>query len=229
MVTVREQASAGETTYGRETRARILAAAERRFKHYGYAKTSIVDIASDCAMSHANVYRFFRNKTSLVDAIASVWLTESERVCRDVVDLPLPAGDRLIAFVLTLHRWKLGAYVRNSRAYELLTVASHEQRPFVGVHLAVLADLLVEIIEDGNARDDFDERDPRRLAASIGYATSRFCNPWQVAAYAHEPLEDQARDVMTLLVAGIPRKSSASTLAAAKTRAEPPNATRTYR
>lgn len=55
--------SAKESEYARETRARILAAAERRFKHYGFAKTTIVDIASDCSMSHANVYRFFRNKT----------------------------------------------------------------------------------------------------------------------------------------------------------------------
>ncbi|MBC5800315.1 MAG: TetR/AcrR family transcriptional regulator [Candidatus Eremiobacteraeota bacterium] len=141
MVTDRERSSDIETAYARKTRARILAAAERRFKHYGYAKTSMVDIASDCAMSHANVYRFFSSKNDLVDAIARTWLAKSEKTCRDVVKLPLPASERLVEFIVALHRWKLREYVRDSRAHELLAVASHEHRPFVAVHLAVLADL----------------------------------------------------------------------------------------
>lgn len=58
----------------RKTRALILDVADRHFKRYGYTKTTIVDIASDCAMSHANVYRFFRNKADLADAVAALWL-----------------------------------------------------------------------------------------------------------------------------------------------------------
>ncbi len=164
----------------------------------------MVDIASDCAMSHANVYRFFASKNDLVDAIASSWLAKSEKICRDVVRLPLPASQRLVEFIITLHRWKLREYVRDSRAHELLAVASHERRPFVAVHLDVLRDLLVEIIDAGNARGEFRVRDPHGLARVIQHATARFCDPRQVAKYADEPLEAQARDVMALLVAGIP-------------------------
>ncbi|HEV2739941.1 MAG TPA: TetR/AcrR family transcriptional regulator [Candidatus Elarobacter sp.] len=196
--------SAKESTYARATRARILAAAERRFKHYGFAKTTIVDIANDCAMSHANVYRFFRNKTELVDAIAEDWLGKSERVCRDVLRRNVSAKQRLVDFVIELHRWKRREQLRDGRVYELLAMASHEGRPFIAVHLRTLADILVEIIEDGNRAGEFTVGDPRSTAQVIQDATVKFCDPRLVAQYQSEPLEAQAENVMHMLIAGLP-------------------------
>ena len=200
--------SAKPSAYARTTRARILAAAERRFKHYGFAKTTIVDIASDCAMSHANVYRFFRNKTELVDAIAQDWLAKSERVCRDVLARDASATQRLLAFVIELHRWKRREQLRDSRVYELLAMASHEGRPFIAVHLRTLAGILAEIIEDGNRRREFAVEDPRLVAQVIQDATVKFCDPRLVAQYHSEPLEAQAENVMRTLIAGLPPASS---------------------
>jgi AcrR family transcriptional regulator len=195
--------SAPETAYARKTRARILTAAEKRFKHYGFAKTTIVDIADDCAMSHANVYRFFRNKTEIVDAIAVGWLAKSERVCAEVAARPLPATQRLVEFVVELHRWKRREHLRDSRTHELLTLASYNGRPFVSAHQRVLAGILVEIIEDGNRRGEFRVAEPETLARVIQDATVKFCDPRLVEQYSDEPLEDQARAVMRVLVDGL--------------------------
>lgn len=195
---------APESEYARKTRGRILAAAEKRFRHYGFGKTTIVDIASDCAMSHANVYRFFRNKTELVDAIATSWLAKSARVCRDVADRPQPARDRLVDFVLELHRWKRREYLRDTRTHELLSLASFNGRPFVTSHLGVLAGILVEIIEDGNRRGEFAVENPPAFARVIQAATIKFCDPRLVAQYQDEPLEDQAREVMHALIGSLP-------------------------
>ena len=118
--------SAKQSGYARTTRSRVLAAAERRFKHYGFAKTTIVDITSDGAMSHANLYRFFRNMNELVDAIAEDWLARSERVCREVLARQAPARQRLVDFVLELYRWKRREQLRDGRVYELLAMAIHQ-------------------------------------------------------------------------------------------------------
>jgi len=203
MVTSPARLSAPDSAYARKTRARILSAAERRFRHYGFAKTTIVDIAGDCAMSHANVYRFFANKTELVDVIAEGWLGKSERICREVARRPIAASERLVGFVVELHRWKLREYQRDTRTHELLALASHEGHSFVSVHLSVLADILVEIIADGNRAREFVVRDPRRLARVIQHATVKFCDPRLLAQYHDEPLEEQARDVMRVLLGGI--------------------------
>jgi AcrR family transcriptional regulator len=197
-------ASAPESDYARKTRARILAAAEKRFRHYGFAKTTIVDVANDCAMSHANVYRFFRNKTELVDAIAGGWLEKSERVCRDVAARPLPAKQRLIDFVVELHRWKRREHLRGTRTHELLTLASYNGLPFVSSHLGALAGILTGIIADGNRLGELNVADPAGLARIIQAATMKFCDPRLVEQYADEPLEDQARAVMQALIDGLP-------------------------
>jgi AcrR family transcriptional regulator len=195
--------SAPESDYARKTRARLLAAAEKRFRHYGFAKTTIVDVASDCAMSHANVYRFFRNKTELVDAIAGGWLEKSERVCRDVAARPLSAKQRLIDFVVELHRWKRREHIRGARTHELLTLATFNGSAFRSAHLGKLAGILVEIIEDGNRRGEFAVADPPALARLIQDATMKFCDPRLVEQYADEPLEDQARELMQALINGL--------------------------
>jgi AcrR family transcriptional regulator len=192
-----------ESVYARKTRARILAAAEKRFRHFGFGKTTIVDIADDCAMSHANVYRFFRNKNELLDAIATNWLAKSERVCRDVAERDAPAKVRLVEYVVELHRWKRREYERGTRTHELLSLAKVNSRPFVTSHLGTLAAILVDIIEDGNRGGEFTVDDPIALAHVIQSATIKFCDPRLVEQYQDEPLEQQARDVMRLLLASL--------------------------
>ena len=52
------------------TRDRILHAAMARIKHYGYGKTTMAEIASDCCMSPGNIYRFFEAKIDIAEAMA---------------------------------------------------------------------------------------------------------------------------------------------------------------
>jgi hypothetical protein len=61
----------------------------------------------------------------------------------------------------------------------------------------------VEIIEDGNHGGEFAVRDPQTLARIIQDATVKFCDPRLVAQYADEPLEDQARELMHVLISGL--------------------------
>ncbi len=42
-----------------EVRERIVEAANARFSHYGFNKTTLAEIAGDCSMSTTNLYRYF--------------------------------------------------------------------------------------------------------------------------------------------------------------------------
>ena len=53
-----------------DTRDTILDAAMKRFLHYGYAKTTMSEIATDCDMSAGNIYRFFPSKLDIAEAMA---------------------------------------------------------------------------------------------------------------------------------------------------------------
>ena len=51
-------------------REKIIDAAVERFLHYGYPKTTIAELAGDCAMSPGNIYRFFKGKIDIAAEIA---------------------------------------------------------------------------------------------------------------------------------------------------------------
>ncbi|MBR7551869.1 helix-turn-helix transcriptional regulator, partial [Mycobacterium tuberculosis] len=53
-----------------DTRSRIMIEAERLFRHFGYNKTTVADIAREMGMSPANIYRFFASKAALMEAMA---------------------------------------------------------------------------------------------------------------------------------------------------------------
>src|SRR5271166_5758621 len=78
-----------------ETRARILSEAERLFRHYGHAKTTVADIAEACAMSSANVYRFFPSKSAINESICGVIISELEGRLRKIAVADAPASQRL--------------------------------------------------------------------------------------------------------------------------------------
>ncbi len=47
----------------------ILAAAQKRFGHYGLSKTAMIDIANDIGMSKASLYYYFKDKETIFTAV----------------------------------------------------------------------------------------------------------------------------------------------------------------
>ncbi len=77
------------------TDARILATALDHVRRYGYGRTTVVSVARDAGMSHANVYRYFPSKQALADALTAAWLKPLEAELAAIADAPDPADDKL--------------------------------------------------------------------------------------------------------------------------------------
>jgi len=59
-----------------DVRGQIVDAAIARIRQYGYSKTTMTEIANDCSMSAANLYRYFKNKADLISVLAQDCLSE---------------------------------------------------------------------------------------------------------------------------------------------------------
>jgi len=98
-------------------RARILAAAERAFTAYGFARTTMDDIAREAGMSRPALYLQFRNKTDLYRAIAQWRFDEAAAVAEAALSAPGALAARLermietaiLAFVARFHATPHGA------------------------------------------------------------------------------------------------------------------------
>jgi AcrR family transcriptional regulator len=69
------------------TRARILDAAERCMRRWGLRRMSMADVGSEAGLSRASVYRYFPDRSALVDAVL-------ERLAGQFVAASEPTVDR---------------------------------------------------------------------------------------------------------------------------------------
>ena len=78
-------------------------AAERLFRHYGYGKTNVADIARELGMSPANIYRFFASKVEIHQAVCGRMLGASYQMAYEISRLPISAEERLRRYVHAQH------------------------------------------------------------------------------------------------------------------------------
>jgi AcrR family transcriptional regulator len=80
---------------------RIVTAARKRFQRFGYAKTSMQEIAAACGMSAANLYRFYPGKLAIAAAVAAADQRALLAACDEAVRTAPPnLPDQLIALFL---------------------------------------------------------------------------------------------------------------------------------
>ena len=186
-----------------QTHVMIMNAAEEHFRRYGYAKTTVADIAKACGMSPANVYRFFDSKAAIVDAIAELWLGETVRAAKTIASRSAPAAGRLEAYVVEVHRMMRDQYTNESSVHELCSVVIAERRPVVQAYKNSMRSILMDILEDGRSAGEFAFDDTQETASVLDDALIKFHHPNLVAEYHGEPLEDHALRMARLLIRAI--------------------------
>ena len=139
---------------------RILDSAERLFRVYGYSKTNVADIARDLGMSSANIYRFFRAKADIHEALALRMLAQNESVSRAIAALDLPAVERLRRFVIEMHRMTVETMVEAEKVHEMVVIAMERQWGVIEAHIDRQRGIVEDIIADGIAKGELPDQDP---------------------------------------------------------------------
>lgn len=160
---------------------RILECAERLFKHYGYSKTNVADIAKELSMSPANIYRFFASKADIHQALARRMLAAQYEALAENARREASAADRLRFHTLTQHRIVLETMLDEQKVHEIVVVAMDQQWPVIEEHLKKVCELLEAIIKDGIAAGEFRPQDARLAAECYMHAGVCLCHPQLVA------------------------------------------------
>ncbi|MDR9806075.1 TetR family transcriptional regulator [Rhizobium hidalgonense] len=164
-----------------ENVTRILDAAERLFRHYGYSKTTVADIARDLGMSPANIYRFFASKVEIHQALCGRMLATAYQIAYDIRHQPISAEERLRRYVQTQHQLTLDLMLDEMKVHEMIVVAIERDWHVIEKHIDRVHDLIAEIIAEGIAAGEFAEQDPVVASRCFGAATINLCHPQMVA------------------------------------------------
>jgi len=186
-----------------EVRTQILATAESLFRSYGYAKTTVADIARECGMSPANVYRFFESKAAVNEAITEVLLAEVENRARSIAAEQRPVADRLRKMLLEIHGFALERYLKESSVHELCTKAMHEQWGVIAAHIERIRALTRSLIDEGMKNGEFAKRDLDVTARCVSNAMMPFCHPQTVAENFAKDQKKQCAQMGEFLVAAL--------------------------
>ena len=85
-----------------DTGRRILATALRLYRRHGHKKTTVADIARELSMSPANIYRFFRSKKAIEEAVVKNLFNEILAAIIKAARSQGSATQRLRAALLTI-------------------------------------------------------------------------------------------------------------------------------
>ncbi len=164
-----------------ENITRILDAAERLFRHYGYSKTTVADVARDLGMSPANIYRFFASKVEIHQAICGRMLAASHKMAADICNQKISASDRLRQFVRSQYQLTVDTMLDQEKVHEMVIVAIERDWHVIEKHIDDINAMIADVIREGIAAGEFAEQDPEVAARCFGAATVNLCHPQMVA------------------------------------------------
>lgn len=185
-------------------RGNIVDAAKKRFVHYGYAKTTMAEIAADCNMSPGNLYRYFPGKLDIAEAICSTAGEHAIAKLREVLRRPgRSAKERLRDFLFADMRLTYEQLEYDKQVFEMARVISMERPQFANRILALHRALLSEILAAGNASGEFTIEDVVFTAEMLQSATMKFRYPQLHSKLHYDKLERELEGVANLLLNGL--------------------------
>jgi len=186
-------------------RDRILETARDLIRRFGGAKTNVVDIAQAMGLSHSAIYRHFRSKAEIFDALAALTMAEEAALAETFVKVDAPAAGRLAALVLTLHRSKRAKLADDPEMHALYRRIVEERPDLIADYARRMTGLLRLILADGVARGEFATMDLDAAARAVRDAFTVFVHPAHVEAATKAGLDQEAglQTLMGLVVGGL--------------------------
>jgi AcrR family transcriptional regulator len=185
-----------------DTRQLILENARTLLRRFGADKLTVVDIARALDMSHANVYRFFKNKSEILDAIVDEWMSKMEAFIEAIAERPVSAADRIEAVVLELHRKRRQKLLEDAEVYETFRRVVELRPDVIAQRREKIVNVFKRLVEEGAENGEFAAVDADEAATVLKDATALFLHPFMIPTTLNEETEDRARSVVRCIIAG---------------------------
>ena len=175
-------------------REQIIEAANAHFKHYGYSKTTVSDLAKAIGFSKAYIYKFFDSKQAIGQAICSSCLKVIPAAAAESTAHARNAADKLRRFFAAIIETSTHLFIHERRLYDIAEVSSTEHWPSSVEYMATMEEMLRQILLEGRAAGEFERKTPLdEVTRAIMQAMQPFMHPVMLREnldrLPHGPLE----------------------------------------
>jgi AcrR family transcriptional regulator len=185
------------------TAERILEATEEVLRRHGPAKATVVDVARALGVSHGSVYRHFRSKAVLREAVTKRWLDRTSEALAGIAAEDRDPEARLRDWLRALFDAKRRKAGDDPELFATYSVLAAEHGTAVGDHLDDLIAQLTGIVRAGAEAGVFTTADPAATARAVFHATGRFHDPCYAREWHLPGAEVDFRAVVDLVVRAI--------------------------
>ncbi|MFG2471104.1 TetR family transcriptional regulator [Streptomyces canus] len=185
------------------TAERILEATEEVLRRHGPAKATVVDVARALGVSHGSVYRHFRTKAALREAVTKRWLDRTTGVLAGIAETDRDPEARLREWLAALFEAKRRKAGDDPELFATYTVLTGENVDAVVEHLTELTDQLTRVVQDGIDAGTFTVTAPATTARALFQATALFHDPGYAGEWEKPGAEEEFTALLDLLVRGL--------------------------
>jgi AcrR family transcriptional regulator len=185
------------------SRDQILDVAVEVLRRHGLEKTGVVDVARALGMSHGSIYRHFKSKNALFDAVAERWLATVSEPLAAIAESRRGPEARLRLWFETLVKQKRRGVLEDPELFAVYYAVAETAHGAVRSHGAELKRQLVAILADGVAKGEFRVIQAELAAVAVFDATLRFHHPAFIAANAGAEADRQLTLSLDLMIAGL--------------------------
>jgi AcrR family transcriptional regulator len=159
-------------------REQIVQAANAHFKHYGYSKTTVSDLAKAIGFSKAYIYKFFDSKQAIGQAICSSCLQAIPVAVSESIAKARNPADKLRRFFGAIIETSVNLFIHERKLHDIAEVSSTERWPSSLQYLATMDEMLRQILIEGRAAGEFERKTPLdEVVRSIMQAMQPFMHP----------------------------------------------------
>ncbi|WP_328782873.1 TetR family transcriptional regulator [Streptomyces canus] len=185
------------------TAERILEATEEVLRRHGPAKATVVDVARALGVSHGSVYRHFRTKAALREAVTKRWLDRTTGMLAVIAEADGDPEARLREWLAALFEAKRRKAGDDPELFATYTVLTGENVDAVVEHLTELTDQLTRVVRDGIDAGTFTVTAPATTARALFQATALFHDPGYAGEWEKPGAEEEFTALLDLLVRGL--------------------------
>jgi AcrR family transcriptional regulator len=183
---------------------RILEATEDVLRRYGPAKANVVDVARALGVSHGSVYRHFRTKAALREAVTERWLDQSHAELSPIAAGPGPAAERLRAWLAALFAAKRRKAGDDPELFATYMALAVENSAVVERHIEAMVGQIAALVRDGVADGEFaPTADLPAMARAVWDATGRFHDPVYASEWTAPDVDAAFAAVCGLVLRGL--------------------------
>jgi AcrR family transcriptional regulator len=191
-----------------EIKNKAVEATMVKMRQVGFDKVRLIDVAKKLGLSHAALYSHFEDKSALFDAVSERWLLQIDESLASVCRKPgKDPSEKILAWMLTLHRAKLAKIRHDPELYKSFDLSSSMAKPYVRRHMATMRTQLVDLAKQAIAKRRLRDADPDAIAVVLHESMMAFHHPKLVAQHMHENREPLLRVVLDSVLKGLDLKA----------------------